>query len=258
MDPLIVFYIFFTANLLAAIFSPIQDCDETYNYWEPTHYLNHGYGLQTWEYSPAYAIRSWLYTGIHAIPIYLASWIPLVGSKRLEFYFLRLLFATGCAVCETQLYATLARSMNSRIALFFLLALVSSAGMFHAAIAYLPSTFAMYTVFLALGMFMNRRGGARTAGALTWLAIGAIVGWPFVGLMCLPFVFEEATTAWVTHDAMYLIWKIIWTSTRSFTIVVCLLPCSATIHQQRPPDLARRHSNCSLTGSSTNSSPASR
>lgn len=53
---------------MAALFAPIQDCDETFNYWEPAHYLSHGYGLQTWEYSPEYAIRSWLYIVLHAIP----------------------------------------------------------------------------------------------------------------------------------------------------------------------------------------------
>lgn len=38
-----------------------------FNYWEPAHYLAHGYGLQTWEYSPVYAIRSWAYVGVHAV-----------------------------------------------------------------------------------------------------------------------------------------------------------------------------------------------
>lgn len=27
----------------------ITDCDETFNYWEPMHYMIHGFGLQTWE-----------------------------------------------------------------------------------------------------------------------------------------------------------------------------------------------------------------
>jgi alpha-1,2-mannosyltransferase len=67
IEPIKAFYIFLVANLIAALFAPIQDCDETFNYWEPTHYLSHGYGLQTWEYSPDYAIRSWLYIGLHAI-----------------------------------------------------------------------------------------------------------------------------------------------------------------------------------------------
>lgn len=67
IEPITAFYIFFAANLISAVFAPIQDCDETFNYWEPTHYLSHGYGMQTWEYSPEYAIRSWVYIGLHAI-----------------------------------------------------------------------------------------------------------------------------------------------------------------------------------------------
>lgn len=67
VQPIGAFYVFLGANILAALFAPIQDCDETFNYWEPTHYLSHGYGLQTWEYSPEYAIRSWLYVTLHAI-----------------------------------------------------------------------------------------------------------------------------------------------------------------------------------------------
>jgi alpha-1,2-mannosyltransferase len=67
LQPISAFYLFFTAGMVAALFAPIQDCDETFNYWEPTHYLSHGYGLQTWEYSPDYAIRSWLYIALHAL-----------------------------------------------------------------------------------------------------------------------------------------------------------------------------------------------
>jgi alpha-1,2-mannosyltransferase len=67
IQPISAFYCFLIANLVAALFAPIQDCDETFNYWEPTHYLSHGYGLQTWEYSPEYGIRSWLYIALYAI-----------------------------------------------------------------------------------------------------------------------------------------------------------------------------------------------
>ena len=68
----------------AAMFSNIQDCDEgqripltgtnfltsdkarsVYNFWEPLHYLEHGFGFQTWETSPDYAIRSWAYILLH-------------------------------------------------------------------------------------------------------------------------------------------------------------------------------------------------
>lgn len=76
IEPISVFYIFLAANAFAALFAPIQDCDETFNYWEPTHYLSHGYGLQTWEYSPDFAIRSWLYVGLHAVVANIRRLLP--------------------------------------------------------------------------------------------------------------------------------------------------------------------------------------
>ena len=39
-----------TVRLLSAVYNLVADCDETFNYWEPTHYLMFGYGFQTWEY----------------------------------------------------------------------------------------------------------------------------------------------------------------------------------------------------------------
>ena len=35
---------------VGAVVNIIDDCDETYNYWEPSHYLLYGRGMQTWEY----------------------------------------------------------------------------------------------------------------------------------------------------------------------------------------------------------------
>ena len=53
---------------MLCVFCPllVLDCDETFNYWEPTHYLQYGYGLQTWEYAPMYGLRSWAYIALHA------------------------------------------------------------------------------------------------------------------------------------------------------------------------------------------------
>ena len=39
-----------SARLGAAVWSGISDCDETFNYWEPAHFMLYGNGLQTWEY----------------------------------------------------------------------------------------------------------------------------------------------------------------------------------------------------------------
>lgn len=35
-------------RLLSAGTTCVGDCDETYNYWEPLHYLLYGFGFQTW------------------------------------------------------------------------------------------------------------------------------------------------------------------------------------------------------------------
>ena len=58
------------------MFPLIMDCDETFNYWEPTHYMLYGRGLQTWEYAPEFGLRSYAYTLIHATIGYIcgAAW----------------------------------------------------------------------------------------------------------------------------------------------------------------------------------------
>lgn len=60
----------------------------------------------------------------------------------------------------------------------------------------------MYTVLQALADFMDWRGGIKTASGLTWLAIGAVVGWPFVAALAAPFVFEEVFMAWISGDIL--------------------------------------------------------
>ena len=42
---------------LGALYAPISDCDEVFNYWEPLHFSLYGTGAQTWEYSPDFALR---------------------------------------------------------------------------------------------------------------------------------------------------------------------------------------------------------
>ncbi|RYO73820.1 hypothetical protein DL763_011137 [Monosporascus cannonballus] len=163
------------ANLISAVFAPIQDCDETYNYWEPTHYLSHGYGRQTWEYSPDYAIRSWSYILLHAIAGNFRRLLPQ-STKVGEFYFVRF-------------------TMNPRIGIFFMLATVLSPGNFHASTAYLPSSFAMYMSILGAAAFMDWRGGLKTSWGIWWFAVGAILGWPFAAALCAPFMVEEGIFA---------------------------------------------------------------
>ncbi|KAL2129328.1 hypothetical protein VTI74DRAFT_7937 [Chaetomium olivicolor] len=202
IEPISAFYIFLGANVIAALFSPIQDCDETFNYWEPTHYLSHGYGLQTWEYSPDYAIRSWLYIAVHALGVNIRRLLPH-SSKVAEFYFLRYILAFVCALCQTLMWRAVCLALNPRVGLIFILALVFSPGNFHSSTAYLPSSFAMYMAMVGAAAFMNWRGGLKTSQGMFWFALGGVLGWPFAMALCAPFVMEEVFFAFLSDKERF-------------------------------------------------------
>ena len=194
----IAFSLCLLSHLVAAAYAPLQDCDEVFNYWEPLHYLNHGYGLQTWEYSPEFTIRSWSYILIHAIPAKVGS--LFARSKTFEFYLLRVLLAICCAATETRLFSAISRTLNPRIGIVYLMVVAFSPGIFYASVAFLPSSFAMYTSTLGLAAFMDWRGGPKTAPGVMWFGIGAFVGWPFAGILITPFVAEEIVISIITGD----------------------------------------------------------
>ncbi|KAL4996611.1 hypothetical protein BDV10DRAFT_195795 [Aspergillus recurvatus] len=194
----VTLYMCVISNGIAAFLAPIQDCDEVFNFWEPTHYLDHGYGLQTWEYSPVYSIRSWLYIALHGIVGKIGSFV--VGSKSSEFYFIRFFLAMICAACQTRLYSAICRTLSPRIGLLFLMIVAFSPGMFHASAAFLPSSFTMYTSMLGLASFLDWRGGQKTAQGIMWFGLGAIVGWPFAGALLLPLLFEEIVIGFLSGN----------------------------------------------------------
>lgn len=101
-------------RVAGAMYSNISDCDEgkwmssccstaqlyspamsVFNFWEPLHYLDQGYGFQTWEVSPVYAIRSWAYIILHLLPARIPA-LLLGPDKVSEVTMLReLLINTG-------------------------------------------------------------------------------------------------------------------------------------------------------------------
>lgn len=201
------FYVFLISNGLAAAYAPIQDCDETFNYWEPAHFLDHGYGLQTWEYSPEYSIRSWLYILLHAVIGKVSSiWSP---RKTAQFYAIRFALAFLCAACETRLYSAICRKLNPRIGLLFLMIVAFSPGMFHASAAFLPSSFAMYSSMLGLAAFLDRQRKGKTAEGIMWFGVGAILGWPFAGALVIPFLLEEVTVSLFTGNMRNVVWEVL-------------------------------------------------
>ncbi|EPQ60356.1 hypothetical protein GLOTRDRAFT_135064 [Gloeophyllum trabeum ATCC 11539] len=176
----------------AAMYANIQDCDEVFNFWEPLHYLDQGYGFQTWETSPAHAIRSWAYVVVHLLPARIGA--LFTGEKRAAFFAVRIFLAVISSLCETQFYRTVVEKVNRKVGRYLFFLLLFSTGMWNASIAFLPSSFAMYASMLAFSYAMepaSTKSKQRTLYATLCFAAGAIVGWPFALALSLPFVVEE-------------------------------------------------------------------
>ncbi|XP_015238314.1 PREDICTED: alpha-1,2-mannosyltransferase ALG9 [Cyprinodon variegatus] len=174
-----------SARFCAALLSNISDCDETFNYWEPMHFLLYGTGMQTWEYSPLYAIRSYAYLWLHALPACLHAHV-LQTNKVLVFYFVRCVLAFCCCVCELYFYKAVCKKFGLHVGRLMLAFLVLSTGMFSSSAAFLPSSFCMYTTLIAMtGWFQDS-----IPLAVMGVAAGGIVGWPFSALIGFPIAFD--------------------------------------------------------------------
>ena len=221
----LIFFAHLSVNSLAAIFAPVLDCDEVFNYWEPTHYLSHGFGLQTWEYSPEYAIRSWLYIALHAAIGQIVKFAnDTTGAHLSEFYTTRLALGLICAYCQTCLFTAVSRAVEVRVALLMSMIMLSATGMFYASIAYLPSSFSMYTTMLGTAASLNFKRESRTKKAILWFGIGVIIGWPFSGALIVPLGMDELAEVMLTKDMTASIVRVRRGITLLFPFVVSTAP----------------------------------
>ncbi|KAJ3750781.1 glycosyltransferase family 22 protein [Lentinula detonsa] len=180
-------------RISGAMYSNIDDCDEVYNFWEPLHFFDRGYGFQTWETSPQYAIRSWAYILLHILPTSLARFLAQ-DQKRVAFFAVRIFLAVLSSLTEVTLYRKVYEKVNHRVGRYLFFILLFNAGMWNASAAFLPSSFAMYTGTFAFAYFIapsSSREPMRTLYATLLYATGAVVGWPFALALAIPFVIEE-------------------------------------------------------------------
>ncbi|KAI7907627.1 Alg9-like mannosyltransferase family-domain-containing protein [Cokeromyces recurvatus] len=189
---LTAFRVLLIVRCFSALYRILDDCDEVYNYWEPTHYLLQGYGRETWEYSTAYKIRSWAFIFVNAL---VGLVTKIIASTKLQtFYLIRLFFAGVCSFVEAKFYRTITEEINVHVGHYVFAILFFSVGMFNASTAYLPSTFAMYCVFMAFSYALKPVSdvdATRTYKVVFWIGLGALGGWPFAALIGIPFVIEE-------------------------------------------------------------------
>eukprot|EP00804_Cyclotella_cryptica_P001087 CCRYP_008381-RA/>CCRYP_008381-RA protein AED:0.11 eAED:0.11 QI:26/1/1/1/0.33/0.25/4/1513/367 len=195
-----------TANL-----SPITDCDEVFNYWEPLHFVLYGTGMQTWEYAPQYALRTYAYllpmAGVAKSYQFLLDRLPVVvveclprllfltqGSmlsssssfvlpsenKPLLFAMLRSTLAFFSSYAELSLLHSVHDILSPHLAYWMAFLQLTAAGNFHACSAYLPSSTVMILwQCSAANQFRGRDGWAIFWGLWAVLA----VGWPFCAVL---------------------------------------------------------------------------
>ncbi|XP_064486177.1 alpha-1,2-mannosyltransferase ALG9-like [Ornithodoros turicata] len=183
--PYTAFKALLSARLCAAVWSNISDCDETYNYWEPTHFLMYGEGMQTWEYSPAYAIRSYAYLWLHALPGLFYSSL-LQSNRVLVFYFMRCILGFVCSLCEVYFYKGVLHCFGANVARIMLVLMLFSTGMFISSTAFLPSTFSMYAVLVSFGAWFLDEHRITVFST----AMGSLFGWPFSAILGLPAAYD--------------------------------------------------------------------
>ncbi|XP_044750721.1 alpha-1,2-mannosyltransferase ALG9 [Coccinella septempunctata] len=199
-----------SARFCAAIWSHITDCDETFNYWEPMHFLIFGKGLQTWEYSPQFALRSYTYILFHAVPalIYHKLFQP---NPLLIFYFTRCLLGLLAAFFEVYFYKAVCREFGIHIGRLCLAFLLFSPGMFISSTAFLPSSFAMYMFMGACSAWWGRNYNL----AVFFTALGSLLGWPFAALLGVPIAYDMLVRQKLYKD--FVMWS-------SISATVILLP----------------------------------
>lgn len=214
--------------MVCAAFSIIMDCDEVFNYWEPMHFLTHGWGLQTWEYSPEYAIRSWAYVGLHALFTKSAEWLAKLARAQNVHLFLamRIVFVIMSASAESKLFSQLLKKTNRTVAVLYGAFSLFSTGMFHASVSFLPSSFAMFCVTMAMASSLETTTARkRLVKAVFWIALGGLLGWPFALVVAVPFVLEYTlnTLFWSPHIGANKLGELIKTGIHCLVVTAAVL-----------------------------------
>lgn len=188
-----IFFLLAVIRFAAALFSPIGDCDETFNYWEPMHYLLFGHGFQTWEYSPQFALRSYAfllpYAAVARVAILgyeattkLISVLAAYPPKIFAFYAVRVFQAILSAASETFLCASASRRFGPRAAQLLVMFLAVSPGLFRSSVEFLPSSFAMICLTVAFAAWMADKHFI----AVFFVALASLLGWVFAAALAIP------------------------------------------------------------------------
>eukprot|EP00834_Sanchytrium_tribonematis_P001034 NODE_22_length_42145_cov_1.310612.p8 type:complete len:503 gc:universal NODE_22_length_42145_cov_1.310612:8936-7428(-) len=167
--------ILFASGILAAQYGFINDCDETYNYWEPLHFLHYGKGFMTWEYDPRYAIRSYTY-------LLIFYFLTLAFKSEHDLFFLKARYILSLLNFASFYYFIniCSKKFGSRDYEIIMVLLMSfSPGILVSTVALLPSSTCMTLVAVS---YASLAQGKRFISLSCIVSMSAIC-WPFSGLL---------------------------------------------------------------------------
>lgn len=187
------FVIIFILRICSAQWNNINDCDETFNYWEPAHFLLYKTGFQTWEYSPIFAIRSYFFLWLY---IFHSKLLAILSFSKISIFFLiRYYMALLSAITESTLFwyiieyycssnnlnffRATKKTFGNRNGTYFLLITIISSGMFNSTTSFLPSSFSIYIICLSFALWFRNRYGL----FIFFFAFGSIISWPFISVL---------------------------------------------------------------------------
>lgn len=225
LDSVVLFFwlsFTFCRAFLGSWFNILSDCDEVFNFWEPTRHvasklkslnwtrcffsspscllsqfsapqqISNAFALQTWEYSPTYALRSYLYV---LAPASFTFFFEVVVYPLLPVF----LQAWGSGVLSFLIVRTCLSIVYGCSELFFVQSLTNRIGKqwsHRFIIIYLIINVTSPGIFLASNQFLPTTTftlffyfamgcylRSNTAQALCLACIGTLISWPFAGLL---------------------------------------------------------------------------
>ncbi|CBH11606.1 Alg9-like mannosyltransferase, putative [Trypanosoma brucei gambiense DAL972] len=213
------------SHCFASYILPIADCDETFNFLEPMHFLMYGSGLQTWENCPRFALRSWFFSWLYVGPITIIGKAVSIynpsGLRNIDVYFLLRAFSgVVTALSEIFFVGGVRKVFGKRVAAAALTLLLFNYPITHAAVSILPTSYAMINYFVAVGCWLRTDGslvkcitrvegkvpsrmkrsvmGGSQFQAINFAIFGTVfsvvsstvIGWPFAALLAVPMALD--------------------------------------------------------------------
>jgi alpha-1,2-mannosyltransferase len=115
------------------------------------------------------------------------------------FYFVRAMLGLLCSASMTYLYSAVLVAYNNRVAKYMLFFMTLSTGIFISSTSFLPSTFAMYCLTVALAAWLKQNVGLAEVA----VAAAAILGWPFAALVGVPIAVDIVLKKGIPYAIKY-------------------------------------------------------